>query len=83
MPGEQNRDQNEQNRKRGRDEAFSNPNVELAGLNKPAGQPGTSEDTLRKVGQVLMANLHFLRLPFVKSSPMVKLMINGDKGGPI
>ena len=53
MPGEQNRDQNEQNRKRGRDEAFSNPNVELAGLNKPAGAPGTSEATLNKVGQVL------------------------------
>ena len=53
MPGEQNREQNEQNRKRGRDEAFSNPNVELAGLNKPAGQPGTSEETLNKVGQVL------------------------------
>ena len=56
MPGEQNRDQNEQNRKRDRDGAFSNPNVELAGLNKPAGQPGTSEATLSKVGQVLQAN---------------------------
>jgi hypothetical protein len=54
MPGEQNNEQNnEQNRKRGRDEAFSKPNVELAGLNKPAGQPGTSEATLSKVGQVL------------------------------
>ena len=54
MPGEQNNEQNnEQNRKRDRDGAFSNPNVELAGLNKPAGQPGTSEATLSKVGQVL------------------------------
>ena len=56
MPGEQNREQNEQNRKRGRDGGFSNPNVELAGLNKPAGAPGTSEATLSKVGQVLQAN---------------------------
>ena len=57
MPCEQNNEQNnEQNRKRGRDGAFSNPNVELAGLNKPAGQPGTSEATVSKVGQVLQAN---------------------------
>ena len=63
MPGEQNNEQNnEQNRKRDRDGAFSNPNVELAGLNKPAGQPGTSEATLSKVGQVLTAN-YGLTLP--------------------
>ena len=62
MPGEQ-------NRKRGRDGAYSNPNVKPAqqdtvdgGINKPAGQPGTSEDTLRKVGQVLAAN-YGLTLP--------------------
>lgn len=62
MPGEQ-------NRKRGRDGAYSNPNVEPAqqdavdgGINNPAGQPGTSEDTLRKVGQVLLAN-YGLSLP--------------------
>ena len=41
----------EQNRKRGRDGAYSNPNVESA-----------KQDTLRKVGQVLAAN-YGLTLP--------------------
>ena len=63
MPGEQNREQNEQNRKRGRDEAFSNPNVELAGLNKPAGQPGTSEATLSKGTFLSEDNDVFVKTP--------------------
>ena len=79
MPGEQNNEQNnEQNRKRGRDEAFSNPNVELAGLNKPAGQPGTSEATLSKVGQLLMANYGLTLPQAATNAPIREVIPDGE-----
>ena len=74
MPGEQN---NEQNRKRDRDGAFSNPNVELAGLNKPAGQPGTSEATLSKVGQVL-ANYGLTLPQAATNAPIREVIPDGE-----
>lgn len=57
----------EQNRKRGRDGAYSNPNVE------PAQQAGCQPDTLRKVGQVL-ANFG-LTLP---QAPIPEVIPDGE-----